>query len=56
MTDPKVPLIFNSLADKTVPFDGGPSKIRAGFSVGDADYKPISFALQFWAKAFGTCG
>ena len=46
-------MIFNSLADKTVPFDGGPSKIRAGLSVGDADYKPISFALQFWAKADG---
>ena len=55
-TPPAVPmpvLIFNSLTDKSVPFEGGPPKIRAGTTVGDADYKPISFALDFWARANG---
>lgn len=53
-TPPAVPMpviMFNSRTDKSVPFEGGPAKIRAGTAVGDADYKPAAFALDFWAKA-----
>jgi polyhydroxybutyrate depolymerase len=53
-TPPAMPmpvLIFNSRTDESVPFDGGPAKIRGGTAVGDSDYKPVAFALDFWAKA-----
>ena len=53
-TPPAVPMpiiMFNSRTDKSVPFEGGPAKIRAGTTVGNADYKPAAFALDFWAKA-----
>jgi len=53
-TPPPLPMpiiMFNSRTDKSVPFEGGPAKIRAGTTVGNADYKPAAFALDFWAKA-----
>jgi polyhydroxybutyrate depolymerase len=53
-TQPSAPMpvmMFNSRTDKAVPFDGGPARIRAGTAVGDANYQPTMFALEFWAKA-----
>lgn len=44
-------LIFHGRTDRNVPFDGGPPLVRFGRPVGDADYRPVYHALNFWAKA-----
>jgi polyhydroxybutyrate depolymerase len=49
--NPMPVLMFNSRTDESVPIDGGPPKIRGGTTVGDTDYKPAAYALDFWARA-----
>lgn len=44
-------LIFHGRTDRNVPFDGGPPLVRFGRPVGDADYRPASYAVSYWAKA-----